>query len=256
MAKKRKNRRRRARGSFGPLLRLLSVVLTAVVIVAALTLFFKVETVSVSGNSRYATREIIEICGVQQGDNLVLLDKYAIAQRLYTQLPYITDVRINRSFPDGLTVQVAETQAALAIENGGAWWLMSENGKVVDVTDAQGAEGYIILSGMNAQGIEIGSQLNLALDDHISAQRLKELIAALRARGMLSKTDAIDAGDREILIIHYDGRFDVELYYDADLDFKLDCLCAAVNELEPNETGIIRMTMKDENEVRLIPYKR
>lgn len=256
MAKKRKNRRRRARGSFGPLLRLLSVVLTAVVIVAALTLFFKVETVSVSGNSRYTTQEIIDICGVKQGDNLVLLDKYAIAQRLYTQLPYITDVRINRAFPDGLTVQVVETHAALAIESGGAWWLVSENGKVVDVTDSQGAQDYLILRGMNAQGIEIGSQLTLAPEDHISAQRLKELVAALSERDMLDKTEAIDAGDREILVIRYDGRFDVELYYDADFDFKLDCLQAAVNELEPNETGIIRMTMKDENEVRLIPHKR
>ena len=256
MAKKRKNRRRRARGSFGPLLRLLSVVLTAVVIVAALTLFFKVETVSVSGNSRYTTQEIIDICGVKQGDNLVLLDKYAIAQRLYTQLPYITDVRINRAFPDGLTEQVVETHAALAIESIGAWWLVSENGKVVDVTDAQGAKEYLILRGMNAQGIEVGTQLTLAPEDHISAQRLKELVAALSERGMLDKTEAIDAGKRDHLVIRYDGRFDVELYYDADLDFKLDCLLAAVNELEPNETGIIRMTMKDENEVRLIPYKR
>ena len=67
MAKKRKNRRRRVRGSFGPLLRLLSVVLTAVVIVAALTLFFKVETVSVSGNSRYTAQEIIDVCGRGRG---------------------------------------------------------------------------------------------------------------------------------------------------------------------------------------------
>ena len=256
MAKKRKNRRRRARGSFGPLLRLLSVVLTAVVIVAALTLFFKVETVSVSGNSRYTAQEIIDVCGVQQGDNLVLLDKYAIAQRLYTQLPYITDVRINRLFPDGLSVRVAETHADLTVESGGAWWLVSENGKIVDMTDARGAEGYLVLRGMNAQDVEIGSQLSFSPEDHISAQRLKELVAALSARGMLDKTDEINAADREIMVIRYDGRFDVELYYDADLDFKLDCLQAAVNELEPNETGIIRMTMKDENEVRFIPFKR
>ncbi|MBR3704285.1 MAG: FtsQ-type POTRA domain-containing protein [Oscillospiraceae bacterium] len=256
MARKRNNRRRRARGRFGPLLRLMSVLLTAVVIVAALTLFFKVEQVSVSGNSRYSAEEIIAVCGVEQGDNLVLLDKYAIAQRLYTQLPYITDVRINRSFPDGLTVEVTETHAALAIESGGAWWLVSEDGKIVDATDTQGAENYLILRGMNAQETAIGAQLAFAAEDHMSAQRLKELVAALSEREMLEKTQSIDAGDREILIIRYDGRFDVELYYNADFDFKLDCLRAAVDELEPNETGIIRMTMKDENEVRFIPYQQ
>lgn len=256
MAKKRKNRRRRARGRLGPLLRLLSVLLTAVVIVAALTLFFKVEEVSVSGNSRYTTEEIVAVCGVEQGDNLVLLDKYAIAQRLYTQLPYITNVRINRAFPDGLTVEVTETQAALAIESSGAWWLVSKDGKIVDVTDETGTQGCVILRGMSAQEAQIGTQLTLSAEDAMTAQRLKELVSALSEREMLKKTQAIDASDGEILRIQYDGRFDVELYYDADLDFKLDCLRAAVGELEPNETGIILMTMKDENEVRLIPKQK
>ena len=255
MAKKRKNRRRRTRGRFAPLLRMLSVLLTAVVIVAALTLFFKVETVLVNGNNRYTTEEIIAVCGVKQGDNLVLLDKYAIAQRLYTQLPYITNVRINRAFPDGLNVVVTETHAALAIESGGAWWLVSRDGKIVDATDTAGAQGYILLRGMDAQDAQVGAQLILTAESHMTAQRLKELVAKLDEREMLEKTQSIDASDREILVIQYDGRFDVEMHYDADLDFKLDCLRAAVNELEPNETGIIRMTMKDENEVRLIPKK-
>lgn len=255
MAKKRKNRRRRTRGRFGPLLRLLSVLLTAVVIVAALTLFFKVEKVSVSGNSRYTAEEIIAVCGVEQGDNLVLLDKYAIAQRLYTQLPYITNVRINRAFPDGLTVEVTETQAVLAVESGGAWWLVSRDGKIVDATDEAGIQGCVILRGLTAQEAQIGTQLTLSAEDSMTAQRLKELVAALSEREMLERTQVIDASDRDILVLQYDGRFDVELYYDADLDYKLNCLRAAVGELEPNETGTICMTMKDENEVRLIPRK-
>ena len=82
MAHRRRNRRRR-RGSLGPLLRVLSVLLTAVAVVAALTLFFKVDQVVVSGNSRYSAEEIIEVSGVEQGDNLILMDKYHICL-LYT----------------------------------------------------------------------------------------------------------------------------------------------------------------------------
>ena len=103
MAHRRRNRRRR-RGSLGPLLRVLSVLLTAVAVVAALTLFFKVDQVVVSGNSRYSAEEIIEVSGVEQGDNLILMDKYHIAEKLYTELPYITEVRINRKLPDVLMV--------------------------------------------------------------------------------------------------------------------------------------------------------
>ncbi len=255
MAKKR-NSRRRARGRLVPLLRVLSIFLTAVVIVAALTLFFTVQQISVSGNDRYSTEEIIDVCGVVQGDNLILLDKYAIAQRLYTELPYITDVRINRAFPDGLTVEVTETRATLAVEGDGVWWLVSETGKIVDKTDAEEAEYYVVLHGLTAQDGAIGAPLTLSEEGSMSTERLKELVTALGKRGMLDKTQSIDASDPQILVLKYARRFDVELYYTADFAYKLDCLDAVVKELEPNETGIIRMTMDDENEVRLIPYHR
>ena len=254
--KKNRRRRQRGRGRLGPLLRFVSVLLTAVVIVVALTLFFKVERIQVSGNERYTAEEIIAVCGVKQGDNLILLDKYRIARDLYTCLPYITDVRINRSFPDGLRVEVTETEAALALESGGTWWLLSEAGKIVDITDASAAQNYLVLKGMVLRDGAVGSSMTLSEDGTIGENRVLELIAALRERGLLEKTAGIDASDPDKLVIAYDGRFDVEIGYDADFDFKTNCLKAVVDELEPNETGIIRMTMEDDNEVRLIPYKK
>ena len=250
-----KRRRRRGRGSLGPLMRALSVVLTAVVIVAALTLFFKVDQVIVSGNSRYSQDEIVEVSGVRQGDNLILLNKYQIARQLYSKLPYITDVRVNRNLPDKLLIEVTETRASLALESGGAWWLLSEAGKVLDTAETDEVEGYLLLRGVTAEGITIGQQLRLA-EGNLSAERLLELVAALSERGMLESADSVDATDGEILHIGYDGRFDVELYYDADFAFKMNCLYSVVDELEPNETGVIRMTMEDENEVRFIPFRQ
>ena len=130
---RRHNRRRRRRGSLGPLMRVLSVLLTAVAIVAALTLFFKVDQVVVSGNDRYSEQEIIEVSGVEQGDNLILMDKYRIAEKLYTQLPYITEVRINRKLPDVLMVEVVETKAVAVIKGGSSNWLMDSGGKLLEV---------------------------------------------------------------------------------------------------------------------------
>ena len=250
-----KRRHRRRRGSLAPLMRALSVVLTAVVVVAALTLFFKVDQVIVSGNSRYSQDEIVAVSGVQQGDNLILLNKYQIAKKLYTQLPYITDVRVNRNLPDKLLVEVTETKAALALESGGAWWLLSENGKVLDTAEADDVEGYLVLRGVAAEGIAIGQQLSLS-EGNLSTERLLALVAALSERGMLESTDSVDATDAEILHIGYDGRFDVELYYDADFEFKFDCLQAIVEQLEPNETAILRMTMENENQVNFIPFRQ
>lgn len=256
MAQKRsKRRRRRGRGSFGPLLRFMSVVLTAVIIVVALTLFFKVERIDVSGNERYSSEEIATVSGVKIGDNLILLDKYQIAKKLYTQLPYITDVQIKRQPPSGLLVEVTETTVAMKIESAGAWWLVSSGGKILEAAEREPEEGYLLLRGMAAGTPAVGGQLTLESEGNLATERLLDLVAALEERDMLGKTECVDTSDPEKLVLRYDGRFDVELFYDADFEFKLDCLRSVVNELEPNETGIIRMTMKDENEVRLIPYR-
>ena len=236
MAHRRRNRRRR-RGSLGPLLRVLSVLLTAVAVVAALTLFFKVDQVVVSGNSRYSAEEIIEVSGVEQGDNLILMDKYHIAEKLYTELPYITEVRINRKLPDVLMVEVVETQAVAAIKGGSSTWLMDSGGKLLEVVSASMAKKYITLEGLTAESPAISGKLKLGEESPISAQRLLELMQALKQWGMLEKTTSLDASDPDYMVLSYDGRFQVEMFYDADFDFKLNCLQAAVAQLEPMKLG-------------------
>ena len=252
MSRKRSTRRRR-RGSLGPLLRGLSVLLAAGAIVAALTLFFKVGEVEVAGNVRYTAEEITAVTGVEPGDNLILLDKYRLAQKLYTQLPYITNVRINRRLPDGLVVEVTETKAAAAVRGGGSWWLMSSGGKLLEAVEQKAAQNYMQIKGLETQNPAAGGRLELAEDCLISTQRLLELLEALEAREMLTQANSIDVTDPDQLVLYYDGRFRVEMYYDADFAFKLTCLQSVVSELEPNESGTIRMTMADDNEIRFIP---
>ena len=250
------NRRRRRRGGLGRLLRPLSLLLAAVAVVAALTLFFKVEEIQVSGAGRYQAEEIIAASGVKTGDNLILLNRYRIAQRIYTELPYITDVRPKPKFPDTLVIEITETRPVAAIEGGGAWWLVNSGGKVLEAVDAAGAADYLTVTGVQAQEPQVSGRLELPEESPMSAERLCELLAAMEERSMLSRADSVDLTDPKILVLNYDGRFRVEMYYDANLPFKLDGLLGVVTDyLEPNETGTIRMTMSDDNQVNYIPKK-
>ena len=250
MPRKRKVRRRRRRAGMERLVRPMSVLLAAVAVVAALTLFFKVDRVVVTGNSRYQADEVAAATGVERGDNLILLDKRGIAQRLYTQLPYIMEVRINRQLPNTLLVEVTETQAIAAIQGAGAYWLLSASGKLLEAADAQ---DYMAILGAEAQGPEVGTFLSLPEESPLSAGRLAELLAALEEQGLLARVDDIDLSGAEELVLDYDGRFRVEMFYDADFSFKFHCLKEAVSRLEPNEKGTIRMTMQNDNEARFIP---
>ena len=253
MPKKRKTRRRRRRGGLGRLLRPLSVLLTAVAVVAALTMFFKVSTVEVTGSSRYREGEVAAASGVELGDNLVLLDKYRIAQRIYTELPYVTEARINRKFPSTLVLEVTETTAVASIQGAGGYWLLSAGEKLLEAVDETGAQDYLRITGLEAVNPAVSARLELPEDSPISLERLGQLLSAMERLEMLGRADGLDLSDRSDLVLGYDGRFQVIISYDADFDYKLLCLLEAVKCLEPNERGTIRLNMKEANKAHFIP---
>ena len=105
MARRRNSNRRRRRGSFGFLYKMLSVLVICVAIIAALTLFFRVDAIQVSGQQRYTDEQVQAASGIQIGDNLFLLNKYDAAGRIVEELPYIEDTRINRNLPSTLVIE-------------------------------------------------------------------------------------------------------------------------------------------------------
>lgn len=209
MPKKRKTRRRRRRGGLGRLLRPLSVLLTAVAVVAALTMFFKVSTVEVTGSSRYRDGEVAAASGVELGDNLVLLDKYRIAQRIYTELPYVTEARINRKFPSTLVLEVTETTAVASIQGAGGYWLLSAGEKLLEAVDETGAQDYLRITGLEAVNPAVSARLELPEDSPITLERLGQLLSAMERLEMLGRADGLDLSDRSDLVLGYDGRFQV-----------------------------------------------
>ena len=63
MARRRHSNRRRRRGNFGFLYKLLSVLVICAAVVMALTLFFRVDTIEVTGTERYTEKDVIEASG-------------------------------------------------------------------------------------------------------------------------------------------------------------------------------------------------
>lgn len=113
----RSRKRRRNRGRrLGPVFKLLCLLALVVALTAGATVFFRVEQVVVTGNSRYTQEEIIEVSGIQKGDNLYGWNKFSIAQQLRQTLPYIGEVSIRRALPSTVIITVVEWEAIARIE--------------------------------------------------------------------------------------------------------------------------------------------
>ena len=140
----RRRRRHRRKGRFAFLYKLMTFLLICGALVAALALFFKVESIEITGTSRYSTDEVERASGVHVGDNLYLMDKNAVASRITQQLPYVETVQISRRLPKTLCISVTECRGLAAIEQDGRLWLISEGGKLVDTAPADDAAQYAV----------------------------------------------------------------------------------------------------------------
>ena len=257
MAKRRNSNRRRRRGSFRFLYKLLSMLVICTTIVVAITLFFKVNSIYVSGNQRYTQQQVQDATEIQIGDNLYLLDKNEVAKKIIKALPYVEKIRINRKLPDALVVEVQECGEPLAVVQDGFAWLISPKGKIVEQAEEAVAEDYAVLSGCQLLSPSVGTQMAIASEYAVQQDSMLSLLAALEEAGMKEKLDGIRLDDVDIIRMDYAGRFTVEMPYGADYAYKLRFLQEAINggKIQDNMTGTFNMT-RDDGRVHFIQNVR
>lgn len=254
MARRRKYKRRRTRGRFAFLYKLLTFAVVCGAAAVALAYFFKVETIVVTGNARYSEAQIVEASGLQIGDNMFLLNKYETSERITSALPYVATVRISRQLPGTLVVSLTECSAPAALVQDGKAWLLSGDGKVVDSVAPSQASRYTQITGLHITEPAVGQVIRVAEEDESRRRALIALLGQLNEKEMLSGTDTIALDDLSLITMQYLERFEVRLSWDADFDYKLDYLSAVIGRLEANETGIIDMTQPEK--VSFIPIRQ
>lgn len=237
MARKRNNRRR-SRGSLGFLWKLLGFLVAIAAMAAAVTLFFRMDHITVTGAERYTEQEVLDASCLELGSNLYLINKFEVRDRIFTQLPYVEEVRINRKLPDTLAIEVFECQSAAAVEDGGGFWLVSARGKLLERTDTPPV-GCPLITGAPLVEPAVSAQADFGADAAYRAEVARSVLQEADKRGVREKVVSIDLSDDTALRMEYMGRFTVRFPWTADVSYKWESLTTVVSYLEANETGTI-----------------
>lgn len=145
------------RGRF--LLRLVTVVAVVLAVVLGMSIFFKVDNVRVSGCNKYSAWEVAEASGVEDGMNLMTISRAQISGSIIDKLPYVNKVRVGINLPDTVIIEITEVDAVYAIEDAeGGWWLMNDEGRIVDQTNNVSAENDTKILGVQIQLPQVGDQ--------------------------------------------------------------------------------------------------
>lgn len=270
MAARKQHKHRRGKGRLGKLIQLLFVVALLAAVTVGATVFFQVEEIEVSGNSRYSREEIVAATGIQAGDNLFHMNKFAIRDHVLEEMPYVESILIRRRLPSTITITVEEWDAVAQVLPNADWvppepeeeaqegeevvlpvaadeaWLISVGGKLLEQAGAD--DPRMKLSGLTALDAQAGTQLTVPEEEGDRLSAALALLAQLEERGMTADVSQVQVGTTTV-VLEYRGRYDVKLPLVRDLSYQLDALAAAVADREGIQgdqiTGTFDLTQKN-----------
>ena len=271
---------RRNRGRFGPLFKLLCVLGVVVALTGGATVFFRVETVAVTGNQRYTQEEIIAASGIQMGDNLYALNKVSIDRKIRTQLPYVGELSINRSLPSTIRIDVTEWEAVAQVDVPSAEqaaaaqeelaggdksaepaalaqepWLISVKGKLLE--QAPETSTAIVVTGLTAIAPQAGELLKVPEGETTRLDALTALLGAIESADLFHEVSRIQL-EATRLTVRYADRFDVKMRLNADFGYNIRLMQAVREQMEekygPETAGTIDLT-REKHEAAYSPAK-
>ena len=238
--------------------RLLMRIVTIVTIVLAfsigLSIFFRVETVTVTGCSKYTAWTVSEASGIQQGDSLLFFGRATVGSHIMNALPYVKSVRFSIKLPGVVNIIIEEAPVGYAIEAAdGSWWMITSDGIVAEQTDAQGAQQTTIIKGVNLDAPQIGAQAKAYEPNSESAvtgaDRLAvalQLTQLLEANEILGKMSYVDVTNLQRLYLWYQTQYRIDLGDRQELDTKIATVKAAMAEIGEYQTGVMELVKDGE----------
>ena len=255
------------------ILHMATVLAVVVALILGMSLFFKVETVTVAGMEKYSAWDVRQASGISDGENLLGISKAKISDSILKNLPYVQTVRIGIKLPGTVHIEVTEFPVVYAIEDTeGTWWLIGSDGRVADRTTSAEAMDITKIQGVRIVNPQLGSaavaeEPEPTTDEEgneipvtvYGRERLAlalEMIGVLEENGILGNMASVDVTDLGALTMWYGSQYKVLLGDKSRLDYKIGAMNSAISQFGSYDTGTldVRFTVSA-TEVILSPFK-
>jgi cell division protein FtsQ len=230
----------------------IAALLIIVIVIFGISVFFRVSGIDVKGAAKYTVQQIITASGIKMGDNLVFVDSDAVAENIKTNLPYLSDVRIDKIIPDKIEIYVTESQPMAVIEFDSDWWILDQKARVLEETDQTTAAKKIQVTGISPTAVPIGRQLVVGDSEKTKLQYLANVLTAIQGAGISGDVSSLDVSNIGSISFGYTDRFTVIMGNGEDADYKMLRLRDVIPQLKPDDRGKIDLSREDAS--HFIPY--
>ena len=237
------------------MLQLVTVVAVVLALLFGMSIFFKVKTVTVTGNVKYSAWDIREASGILEGENLLTISEPRISNNIKSKLPYADHIRVGIKLPDTVRIEIVELDVVYAVEAAdGSWWLMRSDGGLVEKTNSADAQRYTKILGVQIADPEAGKQAVASqpqqTDENgetvpvtvLASQQLETAISIaqfLESSGIIGEAASIDVTNPASLELWYGQRYQVILGDTMELGYKIRSMKAAIDQMGDYQSGIL-----------------
>lgn len=237
--------------NYTPLLTTLGLVAAlALLLTLSLSVWFPIKNCTIEGESRYTPEQLAAALGLAENrQNLFTADLKALEAKLCKALPYIESAELRRNPPGTLRLTLRESQAAFAVQQDKAWWLLDANGKILEQA-AKAPKGALPLTGATLAAPKLGLAAKWGKNKREYAfQPLLRLLEEMKLRKEITEvrlgvdpTPELMYQDR-IRIIFGPMPKNSSLSVEEVLRRKLDSAVKIIAKERPNQKGIVDLSI-------------
>lgn len=250
------------------LLRLVTVAAVVLAVMLGISIFFKVEVISVSGHEKYSAWTVREASGIVAGENLLTFGNAKAGSKILNALPYVKTARIGIKLPDTVNIVIEEYAVSYAIKAGdGTWWLISSDGKVLEKIDGALARDYTNILGVQIADPVVGQKASAFAQQTVdqttvdettatsatkplavtASQQLNialDIVTYLENNEILGKIASVDVTDLVNIQLWYGQQYQVELGDASRLEYKISYMKAAIEQMADYQSGVLDVSFK------------
>ncbi len=237
------------------LLQLATVVAVVLALLFGMSIFFKVKTVTVTGNKKYTAWDVWEASGILEGENLLTISEPRISNNIKSALPYVDYIRVGIKLPDTVKIEIVELDVVYAVEaDDGSWWLIRSDGGIVEKTNSADAQQHTKILGVKIAQPTPGEQA-VALQPQLTGedgetvpvtvlaseqlQTAVNIAQFLEDSGVIGEAASIDVTNPGSLELWYGTRYQVTLGDAMELGFKIKSMKSAIDQMGDYQSGIL-----------------
>ncbi len=239
------------------------ILVSVVMLILSLTVLFKVDTIKIQGDCKYEDSQIINASGENKGSNLILCNKDKMSDGIKKNLPYVSNVTVEKKFPSTLIINITSTKPFMSLEtmNGNA--LIDNKGKVLEFVKKESIpKGVAKLETDASLTATVGENLfdlNLKSDaadkQKSRAQMVQSVVKAINDSGIKDITQIRVESSAEIYVV-YQNRLTLNLGSANDLTYKLKSAVEIIkkeNKIDPD--GNAEIFLSDPGNAYVSPEK-